>query len=70
MVHEPWTDETEDQITKVIGNNFVDLKHYVDFDITELKVADKVFYPVLKEILAAAMQDQNLCKGRAEIEKE
>ena len=46
--------EKEDQVTKVIGNNFVDLKHYVDFDITGLKVADKVFYPVLKEILAAA----------------
>ena len=52
--------EKEDQITKVIGNNFVDLKHYVDFDITGLKVADKVFYPVLKEILAAASSEEEL----------
>ena len=52
--------EKEDQVTKVIGNNFVDLKHYVDFDITGLKVADKVFYPVLKEILAAASSEEEL----------
>ena len=52
--------EKEDQITKVIGNNFVDLKRYVDFDITGLKVADKVFYPVLKEILAAASSEEEL----------
>ena len=52
--------EKEDQVTKVIGNNFVDLKHYVDFDITGLKVADKVFYPVLKEILATASSEEEL----------
>ena len=49
-----------DQVTKVIGNNFVDLNAYVDFDIDELKVADKVFYPVLKEILAAASNEEEL----------
>ena len=52
--------EKEDQVTKIIGNNFVDLAQYVNFDITELKVADKVFYPVLKEILAAASSDDEL----------
>ena len=50
----------DDQVTKVIGNNFVDLQQYVNFDISELKVADKVFYPVLKEILAAASSDEEL----------
>ena len=49
-----------DQVTKVIGNNFVDLKAYVDFDIDELKVTDKVLYPVLKEILAAASNEEEL----------
>ncbi|MBQ9972836.1 MAG: DNA-directed RNA polymerase subunit beta, partial [Firmicutes bacterium] len=43
------TDET--QVTKVIGNHFVDLDAYVDFDVADLKIADKVYYPVLKEIL-------------------
>ena len=52
--------EKPDEITKVIGNNFVDLQSYVNFDIKELKVADKVFYPVLKEILAAASSDEEL----------
>ena len=42
----------EEHITKVIGNNFVDLKAYVDFDISDLRVPGKVYYPVLKEILA------------------
>ena len=52
--------EKAGQVTKVIGNNFVDLQQYVNFDISELKVADKVFYPVLKEILAAASSDEEL----------
>ena len=40
-------------VTKIIGNNFVDLAEYVDFDTSDLKVTDKVFYPVLREILDA-----------------
>ena len=38
-------------MTKVIGNNFVNIKGFVDFDVTELGVAEKVYYPVLMEIL-------------------
>ncbi|MHC1722640.1 MAG: DNA-directed RNA polymerase subunit beta [Aminipila sp.] len=41
----------EEFVTKIIGNRFVDLKLYVDFDIKGLKVEEKVYYPVLKEIL-------------------
>ncbi len=52
--------EKPDQITKIIGNNFVDLSAYVDFDTAELKVADKVFYPVLKEILEKADGEEEL----------
>ena len=52
--------EKEGQITKVIGNRFVDLAAYVDFDTTGLKVADKVFYPVLKEILEACSTEEEL----------
>ena len=36
---------------KVIGNNFVDISAYVDFDLSDTKVPDKVYYPVLMEIL-------------------
>ena len=52
--------EKEGQITKVIGNRFVDLASYVDFDTTGLKVADKVFYPVLKEILESCSTEEEL----------
>ena len=36
---------------KVIGNNFVDISAYVDFDLSDTKVPDKVYYPVLMEVL-------------------
>ncbi len=43
---------TEDgQVVKIIGNNFVSLADYVDFSLEGFKIADKVYYPVLKEIL-------------------
>ena len=44
-------DDSHENVTKVIGNNFVDIRGFVDFDVTELGVAEKVYYPVLMEIL-------------------
>jgi len=44
------SDEEENE-HKVIGNNFVRLRAYVDVDPDELKMAPQVYYPVLKEIL-------------------
>ena len=38
-------------VTKVIGNRFVPLAKYIEFDVSDLKLPDKVYYPVLKEIL-------------------
>mgnify|MGYP001027785444 CR=1 FL=1 len=35
----------------VIGNNMVNLENYVDFDISELGIKEKVYLPVLQEIL-------------------
>jgi len=43
--------DREDRIVKVLGNGFVDPKKYLDFDLSEYKLREKVFYPVLKEIL-------------------
>ena len=37
--------------SKVIGNNFVDIKAHIDFDIDDLNIKEKVHYPTLKEIL-------------------
>ena len=46
--------------TKVIGNQFVALDQYVDFDLTGLKVADKVYYPVLMEILENCQSEEEI----------
>ncbi|NCB43122.1 MAG: DNA-directed RNA polymerase subunit beta [Clostridia bacterium] len=42
--------ENEEPV-KVIGNNFVDISEYIDFDISEYKISDKAFFPVLKSLL-------------------
>ena len=41
----------DEKEVKVIGNNFVDIKSHVDFDIDDLNIKEKVHYPTLKEIL-------------------
>jgi DNA-directed RNA polymerase subunit beta len=41
----------DDKIIKVIGNNFVDIHKFVDFEVTNLGIREKVHYPTLKEIL-------------------
>ncbi len=52
-----------DDVTKIIGNRFVDLEEYIEFKTDLLKPGDRVFYPVLMEILDEAEDD-------AEIEKQ
>lgn len=52
--------DKEESVTKVIGNNFVDLKYHVDFDTTELKIPNKVFYPVLREILENCSTEEEI----------
>ena len=42
----------EGRVTKVIGNQFVDIAAYIDFDISDIKVPKQVYYPVLMEILS------------------
>ncbi|SHK50830.1 DNA-directed RNA polymerase subunit beta [Hathewaya proteolytica DSM 3090] len=41
----------EDKNIRVIGNNFVDIKKFVDFDISNLRIKEMVHYPTLKNIL-------------------
>ena len=52
-------DVEDDSITKVIGNNFVDPTKYIDFDLSPYKLSEKVFYPVLMEILKEADGDED-----------
>lgn len=53
-------DDNENDTTKVIGNNFVDPSKYVDFDLTSYKLSEKVFYPVLKDILDNAESEEEI----------
>ena len=57
------TDDTV--VTKVIGSRFVDLDRYVSFDVSELKLGDKVYYPVLMEILAEAETEDEIREALA-----
>ena len=54
------TDETSE--TKIIGNQFVDLSAHVDVDAKALKLPEKVYYPVLKEILEQGLSGKELEK--------
>ena len=65
MVQSP-IDETK--VTKVIGSQFVALKNYIDFDISDLKIPDKVYYPVLMEILQEN-EDQASVKDALKLRK-
>ena len=50
----------EDRKVKVIGNNFVDIKAHIDFDIDDLNIKEKVHYPTLKEILEAYSEEEEI----------
>ncbi len=41
----------DEKVVKVIGNNFVDIKAHINFNIDDMNITEKVHYPVLKEIL-------------------
>ena len=43
--------QVEDRVVRVIGNNFVDMKKIIDFNIDDLNIRELVHYPTLKEIL-------------------
>ena len=60
-------EDEEDLVTKVIGNNFVDPTKYLDIDLQPYKLSEKVYYPVLMEIIETAEGDED--KLRAEIAK-
>ena len=54
--------DEEDSVTKIIGNNFVDLAAHVDFDVTGLKVARQ-------GILSGAQRDTGRLRQRRRAER-
>ena len=55
-----YCDEECEKTTKIIGNHFVDLAQYVSFDVSDLKIADKVYYPVLMHILEENQEEEDI----------
>ncbi len=47
---------------KVIGNNTVDIREYIDFDVSDIGITEKVQYAVLKEILDNNVEKDQLKK--------
>ncbi len=47
---------------KVIGNNTVDIREYIDFDVSDIGITEKVQYTVLKEILEGNLEKDQLKK--------
>ncbi|MBP3392130.1 MAG: DNA-directed RNA polymerase subunit beta, partial [Clostridia bacterium] len=52
---------------KVIGNNTVDLSKYVSFDVAELGITERVYYPVLRELLEATEGDEEALRREIEL---
>lgn len=50
----------EDKEVKIVGNRFVNINKYIDFDISEFKIKEKVRYKVLEEILAETSDPDEL----------
>lgn len=50
----------DDKKVRVIGNNFVDIKFYIDFDIDDLNIKEKVYYLILKEILDGYSDEEEI----------
>lgn len=62
-------DDSHENVTKVIGNNFVDIKGFIDFDVAEIGVAEQVYYPVLNEILDE-FEDEEEIKRQLKLRKD
>ncbi len=67
---EVYPGEESDVSTKVIGNNFVALSKYVDTPAGELKLPEKVYFPVLEEILSEGLEGEALDRVLFERRKE
>lgn len=50
----------EDKTIKVIGNRTVDIEKYVKIDANELGIRERVYYPVLMEILESTEDDKKI----------
>ena len=52
--------DEEEKEHKVIGNHFVNLADHVPFDVKDIKIGAKVYYPVLREILDTCREEEEI----------
>ena len=50
----------DEKEVKVIGNNFVDIKEHINFNIDELGIKEHVHYPTLREILDENTDEEDI----------
>lgn len=55
-----WIAIDDDKEIKVIGNNFVDIKPHINFDISDLNIKEDVHYPTLKEFMETYQDEAQL----------
>ena len=60
----------DNKVIKVLGNHFVNIKNHVSFNIDELRINGKVYYPVLKEILDTFSEENDIKEAIKERIKE
>jgi len=56
----------EGKSIKVIGNNTVDIREFIDFDVSDIGITEKVQYDILKEILANNLERDQIRKALKE----
>ena len=57
-----YSDDEKEITTKIIGNNFVSLADNVPFDVSDLKMPEKVYFPVLMNILSEVQEEKEIKK--------
>ncbi len=53
----------DDKCVKVVGNNWVNINNFVDFDISDTEISDLVYYPVLRSILDSSSTNDEIKEG-------
>jgi len=69
-IKEVYVFDDEENVVKVVGNHFVDIREHVPFNIEHLNIPQKVHYPVLKEILDTYKDEHDICEALKERRKE
>ncbi len=69
-IKEVYVLDDEENVVKVVGNHFVDIRQHIPFNIENLNIPQKVHYPVLKEILDTYKDEHDICEALKERRKE